>query len=199
MEVAIAFANKMRLPTLLSTDNINFKCQDYSLEFNLLIRDEHLSNDTASTESVFRDAYERGYVNESDTILLLQPTSPLRTLESCNKIIMTYENLKNKSGICIFSVTEDYSQFWVRDDKERWQALTNLQVDHKLQRRSQDRRPIYKENGSYYVFQAKDLLDVEYISDLEIIPFITPTKEDSDINTESEFINTELIYRNLLS
>lgn len=117
-------------------------------------RPQHLATDTASSEAALIHAFkiaEKESRRKVDLIVFLQATSPLRTASDLDSAI---ETLRARRVDSLFSaaVLEDYC-IWHKPAGK----LRSLTFDYRHRGRRQDRKPLYLENGSIYVFKPKIL------------------------------------------
>lgn len=114
-----------------------------------------------------------------DLVVLLQPTSPLRTIEDIDGCIGQLITTKSKS--CVSVVEPDKSPFWTYsiDDKE---CLVPL-LDNKFDRR-QDIPSVYALNGAVYVAESAWLKSKKSFVSTETVAYIMPRERSIDIDTE---------------
>mgnify|MGYP002762846722 FL=1 len=120
-------------------------------------RPAELATDEAPTEPVVEHA-----INwlESDgidieTIILLQPTSPLRTADHIDEAFEVYQTPDVDS---VVSVYPDHSYRWIQDSN----AAERINYDHNRTRR-QEKNPEYVENGAIYIVSAEKFSQKEKI------------------------------------
>ncbi|MDQ7047920.1 MAG: acylneuraminate cytidylyltransferase family protein [Sulfurovum sp.] len=117
-------------------------------------RPDELANDTATSFDAIKHTIEN--TEDYDYIILLQPTSPLRTSIHIDEAI---EEVENKQADAIISVTEmDHSPLWsntLPDDGNIKDFIRN-EVKNK---RSQDLETYYRLNGAIYICNTDILLD----------------------------------------
>ncbi|RHX78275.1 acylneuraminate cytidylyltransferase family protein [Leptospira yasudae] len=159
------------------------------------LRPENLATDTASSIDVVLHAldwYEREK-QEVDGVLLLQPTSPFRTLESIQKGIEIFR--KNNKDVTVLGVSPaDPHPMWCF--KLEKGELKPFQEDGGLHIRSQDLPPAYFVNGSFYLTPKSHLKEKKSLYTKTILPLIAECEEESvDIDTESDWISAETILR----
>lgn len=117
-------------------------------------RPANLANDTASTVDVLLYTIEN-LEKEYDFIVLLQPTSPLRTERHIEQAI---ELLLQKKADAVVSVTEvDHSPLWANTLPEDGNMGNFLRTEI-LGKRSQDLEKYYRINGAIYIIKIDALL-----------------------------------------
>ncbi len=133
---------------VVSTDDaaIAAVARDHGAEVPFM-RPADLATDTAATEPVMLHALdwyaERG--DTFDSVLLLQPTSPLRYADSIPNAITLFEETQADS---LLGVCENHHFFW------RGGAVPEAMYDYARRPRRQDIRDedrLYRETGSVYL------------------------------------------------
>ncbi|NIY94310.1 acylneuraminate cytidylyltransferase family protein [Vibrio diazotrophicus] len=127
------------------------------------LRPSFLSSDEATTQSVVFYTLDKFGVS-TDILVLLQPTSPLRTYVHIDESI---EMLLNNKAFSIISVTPcEHPPIWsnyLPSDNSMKDFLSS-----KSNKRSQDLGDFYRLNGALYVYDAKRLSierDMQYKED----------------------------------
>ena len=122
---------------------------------NTILRPDSLSSDTASTF----DAVEHTIMNsciEYDYIVLLQPTSPLRTAIHIDEAI---ELLEKKGADSVVSVCEmEHSPLW-SNKLDNTLSLEGFLKDEVINKRSQDLETYFRLNGALYICKRERLLN----------------------------------------
>lgn len=142
---------------------------------------ELAQDDTAGIDPILH-AIEQcpGY----DYVIMLQPTSPLRTAEDVDGCI---EHLLNSQAELCVSVTEpSKSPYWMYTLSED-SVMRPLIEQDKLIVRRQDLPKVYALNGAVYVGKIDTVVkERSFITD-GTIGFIMPAKRSFDIDTEMDF------------
>jgi CMP-N,N'-diacetyllegionaminic acid synthase len=148
-------------------------------------RPKNISTDQSSTEEVIyhviTDLEKKRFFVEN--IILLQVTSPLRSIKDIKNSIKQYKREKLKS---IFSCYLKKSFIW----KKKNNSFNSISYDHKKRIKSQNMKNLYFENGAIYIFNLnqfkkeknrimkpfgiftmteKNSLDIDTKEDLEIL------------------------------
>ncbi len=146
-------------------------------------RPDYLANDTATTFDAVKHTIEDLSENY-EYIVLLQPTSPLRTAMHIDEAI----NLLNtKLADAIISVCEmEHSPLW-SNTLPNDGSMKNFLSDNVL-KRSQDLEKYYRLNGALYICRTKHLLQEKtfFISD-NIFAYVMDGDSSVDIDTVREF------------
>ena len=150
-----------------------------------------LSSDTATTFDAVEHAIEN--IKYYDYIVLLQPTSPLRTEWHIDKAI---EFLINKEADAIVSVCEmDHSPLWSNtlDDTLSMAEFLTKSIKNK---RSQDLDSYYRINGAIYICDTKKLLKEKgFFIENGIYAFKMDRETSIDIDNEIDFQLADLILK----
>ncbi|WP_279629547.1 acylneuraminate cytidylyltransferase family protein [Lysinibacillus capsici] len=159
-------------------------------------RPEELSTDVATTVEVLEHAikfYEKKYMKEIENIILLQPTSPLRTSHDIDNAIQYYEE-KGANGV--ISVSEcDHSPLWANKLPEDM-SLDNFMNDKYKNIRSQDLPTYYRLNGAIYIWNKKCFLEEkQYFLKEKTYAFLMNKKNGIDIDDELDFLIAQTIMK----
>ena len=159
-----------------------------------LKRPYHLATDTAKTTDVVKHALEN--VKEKyDYIILLQPTSPLRTEKHIDEAI---EFLDRKNADAVVSVCEmEHSPLWSNTLPEDLSMKNFLREDIKG-KRSQDLPKYYRLNGAIYICKTDRFLEENtfFIKD-NIYAYVMDKMSSVDIDDEFDFGLAESIIKSL--
>nr|ELR5257563.1 acylneuraminate cytidylyltransferase family protein [Providencia rettgeri] len=179
----------------ISTDDQDIAdiCTEYGLTVHEL-RPPHLASDESSTDSVLSYTLEK-YGKGIDIVILLQPTSPLRTSEHIDEAL---ELFIKKDAFSIVSVTTcEHSPLWAN----------TLPFDHNLKnfisndalKRSQDLSQFYRLNGAIYIFNVKKLLEhKKIIYTPESYAYIMEQIHSVDIDKEIDFLYADFLVKNII-
>lgn len=143
-----------------------------------------LASDTTTSFAAVKHTIDN--VEKYDYIVLLQPTSPLRTFRHIDEAV---ELLEHKRADAIVSVCEmDHSPLWsntLSDDDNMNGFLSN---DIKNVR-SQDLEKYYRLNGAIYICEIDRLLDEKsfFIED-DIFAYRMDRESSVDIDEEIDFL-----------
>ncbi|WP_392344245.1 cytidylyltransferase domain-containing protein [Pseudoalteromonas prydzensis] len=176
----------------ISTDDkeiqsISFESGAYVPE----LRPAELATDTATTESMLLytlEKYGKGY----DVVILLQPTSPLRTPNNIDEAI---ELFLTKKAFSVVSVTScEHSPLW--SNTLPFDGNMENFIKEKGLQRSQDLYGFYRLNGAIYIFDVEKLLQYQKICyTKETYAYKMSNENSVDIDTELDFEFAELLLR----
>ncbi len=147
-------------------------------------RPDELAVDTASTEDALihaLDYMKEKYGKEYDTVITLQPTSPMRTPETVKAFIENYEKNADKYDAQL-TLTECRGDYWVCREDKFGRLFPNAP------RRRQDREPIYLEDSCIYITDAKALREKHSVLGNNVNGFVISEKEGVDINEPVDLV-----------
>jgi CMP-N,N'-diacetyllegionaminic acid synthase len=147
-------------------------------------RPEELATDTASTNDVLIDAIHAEQVAgyEPKTLILLQPTSPLRNADDIQEALQIYR--KNGCKDTVISVCKvDHPSAWVGTIDER-ALFEGIKLSGK---RSQDYSEEYRINGAVYVARTIFLLNSGTLFSERLCASVMPRLRSLDIDEELDF------------
>ena len=156
-----------------------------------IIRPEELANDTSTTFDSIKHVIDN--LESYDYIILLQPTSPLRTTKHVNEAI---ELLESKNADAIISVCEmEHSPLWSNVLKDNLSMKNFLNTDI-INKRSQDLEKYYRLNGAIYICEVKKLLENNsfFLKD-NIYAYIMDKNISIDIDEEIDFIIADVLMK----
>lgn len=155
--------------------------KEYKADF--IKRPDELASDTATTFDALKHTLEN--VKKYDYVVLLQPTSPLRTEKHIDEAI---ELLEEKNADAIISVCEmEHSPLWSNILDEDLD-MSNFLSDEVLNKRSQDLPKYYRLNGAIYICKIDKFLQNRgfFLKD-NVIAYIMDKKDSVDIDDKIDF------------
>lgn len=195
--IEVAKASKFVDQIVVSTDDIEIKevSEKYGAKVPF-IRPEYLSNDTASSFDVIEHAIHfLNIESENNLLVLLQPTSPLRTVEELDQALNFFIE-RSASGVVSVSETE-HSPLWSNVLPENFEMSDFIRSEVKG-KRSQDLPIFYRLNGSIYIYKTSELIEKGSIFYNEtVFAFETSKSTSVDIDTELDFIIAETLVKHV--
>ncbi len=151
------------------------------------IRPEKLASDTASSLDMVKHTLE--YYKEQGsrftTVILLQPTSPLRT---SNDIINAYQLFDKKNATSVLSVCEvDHPTSWC-NTLNKSLSMKGFIKPSISKNRSQDFDSEYRLNGAIYIWNVNTFLESNDTIIEPSFASIMPRERSIDIDEEIDFI-----------
>ena len=144
------------------------------------LRPPFLAKDITPMYPVIRHALK--YLNNKgdkfDIVIILQPTSPLRSAEDIDKAILALVNSGDDSLVSVCPAK--HSPYWMKIIKKG--RLYPLMNSHNFTRR-QDLPEVYRPSGAIYATRAKIILKDKKLLGSKVIPFIM--EEDKSVDVDS--------------
>ena len=157
------------------------------------VRPKELASDKASTDQVINHAIqwykEKGI--SFDLVILLQPTSPLRT----EKHITEALNLWNGDIDMVVSVKETEANPYYVLFEENDSGFLRKSKNGNFTRR-QDCPKVYEYNGAIYLFSAKNFVNKGLAGFSKIKKSVMPKWNSIDIDDLTDFMIAEYLIRN---
>jgi CMP-N-acetylneuraminic acid synthetase len=186
--IEAAKASKYIDKLIVSTDNpaITQMAEDYGAEVPF-IRPAELANDKADSISVLKHA-AAFFEGKYECIMLLQPTSPLRTTADIDAAI---EKLNQDTKSVVSVCKANHSPLWMNTLPEDY-SMKNF-IDPAIKNeRSQDLPVYYRLNGAVYVSEIEYLFKINGFIGKSTKALIMPENRSIDIDTELDFIQAEI-------
>lgn len=173
----------------VSTDDIEIKkvVEDCGLKVPFL-RPDYLASDTASTSDVIIHAInyyaEKGI--EYDVVVLLQPTSPLRTVQNVKDCLTLYT-----SDLDMVTTVKESNVSAVLCCENNEGYLEKIIESGNIRR--QDAKKLYEYNGAVYVINAKTVKEKGLCGLTKIKKCVMPEENSVDIDTILDFHFCEML------
>ena len=129
-------------------------------------------------------------------MVVLQPTSPLRTVENIDGAIEML--LAKKKDFCVSVTESNQSPYWM------YNLNVNGMMDPVIKQpnfavRRQDLTPAFYLNGAVYVAKTKRFKITKSFLTNETLGYVMSENQSFDIDTEEDFIQCEQILRDCKS
>lgn len=179
---------------ILSTDDEAIA--DAAREVGLSVpymRPAHLATDTASSRDAILDAMNWadsqgiGY----DCVVLLQPTSPLRTAEDVKGCISLYRDDIDMS----VSVTECTANPYYNCFEPDAKGFLRISKGDGLITRRQDAPPAYELNGAVYAINPRSIREKPMGAFTKRVPYPMPAERSIDIDRPIDLIVAEALVK----
>ena len=184
IEEALKTKNITRV--IVSTDDSEIAevAKKYGAEIPFM-RPKSLADDTAKSIDVYNYTIKRLEEEENSEInevIILQPTSPLRTSQHIDEAIELY--FTKKADSVVSYCQEEHPVFWHKYINEEGKFEDIFEEDYLKNR--QEIRPTYFPNGAIYILKKEMLSKGTYYSD-KSYAYIMDSQFSVDIDTETEF------------
>lgn len=156
------------------------------------VRPAHLANDAASSLDVALHAVEWAIQEERtyDTLLLLQPTSPLRTADDIDGALALFAASGAKS--CVSVCETGHSPYWTFSMNEKNRLRRLLQTENNAVRR-QDLPVAYHVNGAVYIADIDWMKTKKTLIAEESVGYVMPRERSVDIDSRIDFMLAEAL------
>jgi len=158
------------------------------------LRPKQISKDTSSIIEVIKHALKFLQENQSyvpDIIILLQPTSPLRTSQLITKTINTLKKSKATSVITVSKITKHpYASYWLKND-----FLKPFEKNFTKYSRRQEFPDLFFPTGAVYTFWYDTLKKFNSLHGPKIKPIVVHD-EDIDIDNLRDLFFAEMMLKN---
>ena len=145
-------------------------------------RRAELASDTASSMDVVLHALDM--LGAWDIVVLLQPTSPLRTAQDVDAALERM--LLNKAPSCVSVCPVEESPYWMFTLDAK-QALQPVLGTGAMVTRRQDLPPVYKLNGAVYAARTSWLRQTRSFVGPGTVAHPMPLERSLDIDTQADF------------
>jgi len=172
----------------ISTDDVRIAnlVRNYGVDVPFL-RPPELAKDDSTMEDVINHALE-WYASNGilfDLVLLLQPTSPLRSATHIQEALQCWNSDIDMVVSVKKSSCSPYYNTHIINEKNFLQNLSNITIT-----RRQDSPEIFQYNGAIYIFQFKHKFKFKEL--IKIKGYIMSEKDSIDIDDEMQFQIAEL-------
>lgn len=193
LEAAIEVSSKNDI--CISTDSVEIKniVEDLGVSVPFL-RPNSISTDYASSEDVMLHAlnYYKNKGLEYDYLVMLQPTSPLRT---ANHIKKALELVDSNTELLVSVKETDTNPYYVLFEESENGILEKTKKGTFTRR--QDCPVVYELNGAIYVIKVSKLLEKGY-QNLKMSKFVMSKESSVDIDDDIDFKLAELLIKTKL-
>lgn len=161
----------------------------------ILQRPQELAADDSTTADVvlhfINDMMEKG--GEVCHIMLLQPTSPLRTAEHIEEAIDYYFCNIDKIDSLISVTRSEHPPWWNKKIGENGLLTDAFPYDRSKFKRSQDFPQTYMINGAIYISKVDKFIINKGFETGRVLPYIMERQCSIDIDNEFDLLLAELI------
>ncbi|RUR20234.1 acylneuraminate cytidylyltransferase family protein [Legionella sp. km535] len=140
-----------------------------------------LAGDTVSNEHVIKHAIEVFSADNyfPEYVVLLQPTSPLRTSVHLKQCLNQFLNSGMKSVMSVCKV-EHHPGKCIRINQSKAEPYTSLED---VEKRTQDLEEVYRQNGAIYALKTADFLDELKFYQNPCFPYVMNADDSIDVDS----------------
>ena len=166
---------------IVSTDSLEYKviAEQYGAE--VILRDEELASDTATSFMVIEDVLNK--VSGYDYFVLLQPTSPFRNAKHIKQAIKEFE-LKAQMNFLISVCKSNKSADLIKPIDYDF-SLKYFDLDFSNYRRQNKKE--YTPNGAIFIGKNQAYLDKKHFFGADSLAFIMNKADSVDIDDKLDF------------
>lgn len=190
IDVARAFVSDEHICVSTDSEEIKQVVENYGLKVPFR-RPDYLATDTATTNDVLLHAVNFYKENGHDykIIILLQPTSPLRTIEDVEKAIELY----NENIDMVVSVVKSHAPAVLCHEND--EGFVELIYNKKATGRQQ-LKEMYEYNGAIYIINIQSLLKKGIAGFNKRKKYVMSKEHSIDIDDIYDFYQVETIIKN---
>lgn len=192
IDQARAFAADCDICLSTDSDEIADVARAHGLDVPFM-RPAELATDTASSHDVILHAWQWYHARgiSYDRIVLLQPTSPLRTVGDIGAAIDLWRpDLDMVVSVCESAANPYYNLFEAGSD-----GFLRISKGEGGFTRRQDAPKVWQYNGAVYVITAASLLRSPMSGFRHILPSPMPADRSVDLDSETDWIIAEQLFR----
>lgn len=186
----------------VSTEDTAIRCVSEEAGATVVERPDHLANDVASTLDVVRHFLDWRRTTHGawpETLVLLQPTSPLRDTRHIQEALQLYGIYPRRTdaiGATMVSVTQAKPLSWQGGLDSSGQLVFHDRLDTNRNRQAEAAN--YVLNGALYI-SAPERFYNDTLMQPALYPYVMPADASVDIDTAADFELAEFIlYRRRL-
>ena len=186
--IEAALASQLIDAVVVSTDDAEIACisRAYGAQVPFL-RPQELARD--DTPGILPALHALDQLPEFDVIVLLQPTSPLRTTSDIDHCIRLAQTHNARSVVSVVEPKNHPNWMFSLDPEQRLCKLTNDPIGT----RRQDLTPVYALNGAVYYAHADWLRQHNTFMHTDTLGYIMPKERSLDIDTPLDWKMLELV------
>jgi len=158
------------------------------------IRPDYLATDTANTQDVLMHAleyYEKVHEITPEIVILLQPTSPLRTVEQLKEALALYHERNDMIVSVKLTEVNPYYLLFEEDSEGFLKQSKNGAFT-----RRQDCPDVWELNGAIYIYNTNSLKSMKINEFEKVIKFEMDSNTSVDVDNELDWSLVETIIKN---
>jgi len=181
-----------RVIVTTDSDKIAAVAKEYSAE--VIMRPEKLASDTAKTNDAINHVLQtlkQDFNYSPDHIVILQPTSPLRTLTDLTEAIELYQSKKPTTLVSVCEFEHPVEWAMTLSENQR----VNFSNDESLTKRTQDQNVFYRPNGAIYIIATNTFNQDPKFYTKDTIGYVMPKERSVDIDDMFDFLMAETMQK----
>jgi CMP-N,N'-diacetyllegionaminic acid synthase len=192
--IGAALGCKLIDKVYVSTEDDKIKEISSLFGAEIIDRPIELAFDTSSSEDVIGHAikYLEAKGVTFSTVVLLQPTSPLRTTVHIDEALNVYANQCADCVLSVFEPSHTPVKAYIEQDDG---TITGLFKSDAPYKRRQDLPKSYQPNGAIYAFSTIKYKENNQIPRDNVYPYVMSELNSADIDTLDDLLNVEQILK----
>ena len=189
--IKTAIRSKLIDTIIVSSDSdkiLNF-CSKYKSVI-LSKRPKKLSLKNSKIEDVILNEIKKNSLSKYDYFILLQPTSPLRTLKTINETIKLILRKKSSTCVSFYKIKNNFLNIF------KIKSVKILEVERDIKKSSKNK--FYIPSGDIYIANIKKFIKEKNFINKDTLPYIIKNKY-SDIDYLHEFKVAEKLLKSKIS
>jgi len=169
--------------TIVSSDDDNIIKIVHQYNADTIKRPFNLSLDNTATEDVIKHTLESFSKESFDYIILLQPTSPLRTYIDIDKAFQLFLSTQATALISVCEIDNKILKAFKKDSSNYLKPISNKTYPFM---RRQELPSTYLSNGAIYIIKTSQFIKDYSLFTNETIPYIMNQSNSIDIDTQED-------------
>jgi CMP-N-acetylneuraminic acid synthetase len=177
--------------TIVSSDKNEILALSKQLGADIAKRSPELATDTTSSNSVIMHTIDYLKKNEGyipDVLILLQPTSPLRTYKDIDEAMNLYFNSDCSAVISGYELEKNSLKDFIIDNEDRLKAIMNDKFPFTPR---QQLPKIFRPNGAIFIIKADLFMQKHTLLTNNTRPFFMDKHRSIDIDNIEDLIAAE--------
>lgn len=166
----------------VSTDDVEIKKVSVENGAHCIDRPQELATDTTSSEEVVLHAIE--YFKKInlpvDQIILLQPTSPLRTSKNIDDALEVFKCKSAQFVLSVYKPSQTPVKAYIANE---YGELKGLYSDEAPYMRRQDLPTAFQPNGAIYIFNCEPFSRNKGFPRTRVFPYVMTEQDSIDVDT----------------
>jgi CMP-N,N'-diacetyllegionaminic acid synthase len=183
--IEASLKSKYITKTIVSSDDDEILDISKKCGAEIIKRPNSLSGDTSTSESVVEHVINHllSRKEKFDILILLQPTSPLRTFQDIDMAFDIMNNSDSTALISGYKVDSKFLKILVEGDKGYIGGIMNNKY---LFTRRQDLPKVYDSNGAIYIVKMKDFIKNKSFMSNKTVVYNMSKEKSLDIDTSED-------------
>lgn len=174
--------------TIVSSEDTEILNISKEFGAEILVRSEELAQDSSSSEVVVSDVLSQLKKHRFDYLILLQPTSPLRTSEDIDNAFDLFFKSDADALISMKKIDNKILKAFTKNEDGYLNGISNNTYPFL---RRQDLPETYLSNGAIYIIEVKKFLENKSFFTNKTISYLMDDIKSIDIDTKEDLEKVE--------